>query len=347
MPITIDLDKYERATREHVVNLMLDSWDRTRQDRDKGIDRTALAQRVLALTDNREWANAIEHGDKAAVAEVDIAVSGLAGRGGAWGSPEMDELYSVARGIMKLYDVLEQEESGKTYDQAEEEARSSAQELIEESRGNAQQLQADLEAAAKRIPIWNRSSVRITGSYDENLDPLSTFHVYVGGEDAGFTVFTDKQGKTDDVDDVLDVGDDYFFPPGKPELSADYFNLLRELKHPGSTQRGRTITLWTARPTKDRRLYERGKAVPPGIYLTTSDDRAWGIAHDLGSGEVRDLWRIRMNTMYLIKTLDTPGAKDFQVAGTQPVPVASMDLVMEGEARRRVAQAYLTRVANR
>lgn len=94
----------------------------------------------------------------------------------------------------------------------------------------------------------------------------------------------------------------------------DYFNLIKELKYPGSSSKtGNFLILYTARPKKDRDIYYNAKTLPANIFLTNSYSHAEGIAFDLSEkDEPRDIWKVKINEKYLIKTLDGP-IKYYQV----------------------------------
>ena len=133
-----------------------------------------------------------------------------------------------------------------------------------------------------------------------------------------------------EVDDILEAGDEDFFTDAR--IQQDYFNLVREMKNPGSSQKGRVLTLYTARPVKDRQMYMDAANIPSGLFLTNSYSRAQGISMELsGSEQLRDIWRLRMEEKYLIQTLDGR-EKDYQVVGNGLVPVKRITLVDPGEA---------------
>lgn len=222
-------------------------------------------------------------------------------------------------------------------------------EVLDESRKNARALATALKAAMGRVKNWNGSDVHGVGEgppvdwilrtpqYDR---PVSTFSVHVGSE-AGFTVFITGSGF--EIDDVLEGGDEDFFG-GDPGTQADYFNLIKELRQPGSSGRGRDIVLWTARPVKDRAKYERATHIPSNLFLTTDEERAYGLAQEgeLGGG-VRDVYRVVVNTSDLVMTLDNGRVKDYQAVGSDRIPVKNMTLVHPAPdtAAGRVAVRWL------
>ena len=99
----------------------------------------------------------------------------------------------------------------------------------------------------------------------------------------------------------------------------------RAVTNPGSSSRGRWLKLWTARPVKDRAQYERARALPANIFLTNDQDRAYGIARDLGGGKSRDLWYVVVNEAYLVTTLDAGRTKDYQTVAEAPVRTISLN----------------------
>ena len=119
------------------------------------------------------------------------------------------------------------------------------------------------------------------------------------------------------------------------EEQSQYQNLVMELKKPGSTSRAKKVTLvlWTARPTKDRDRYEGARDIPSNIFLSSSSQDAWGLAHDLGGNEVRDLWRVEIDASNVIQTLDTGRIRQYQTTGMGRVPVKRTELYEEGMGR--------------
>ena len=77
------------------------------------------------------------------------------------------------------------------------------------------------------------------------------------------------------------------------------------------------MTLYTARPEKDREFYEKGQKLPLGVFLTTDSDFATGFGLDYN--EQRDIWKVKIDSSYLIKTMDSPQQKQYQVVKEAPV----------------------------
>lgn len=197
----------------------------------------------------------------------------------------------------------------------------------------------EVQEAVQRIPDFG-SSVLVSPHWwpedrENQFDPVESAQVTVKrpgegtGEPAYFTFFAPFEGfpQNQRVDDVLEGEDPDFFKDS-PGLQFDYFQLVQELRCPGSSARpGKTLTLYTARPKSDRPRYEGAKTVPSGIFLTSDFDRAEGIAQDLDGKEGRDLYQIRINERYLIQTLDAGHVRDYQVVGSGDVPIQSISLL--------------------
>ncbi len=204
--------------------------------------------------------------------------------------------------------------------------------FVRETKRNMEAVARTVAAAVGRIEGWSGARLMVRPQYSyrerggfEEFSPMeagaSDAKVdFVGGRNApGFTLFSDGV-----VDDVLDAGDRDFFTD--PAVEADYFALVAELRSPGSTAKaGKVITLFTARPRKDRATYEGAKQVPSGIFLTTGEDRAYRLGLDLG-GE-RDVYRVRIDSRYLVQTLDAGGVREYQAVGRGAVPVVAIERV--------------------
>jgi hypothetical protein len=210
-------------------------------------------------------------------------------------------------------------------------ARIDVADRVRETKRNMEGVARQIAAAVGRVEVWSGTPlmVRPNYRYSENHwgaemrpegAPTDATVDFVGGRNApGFTLFSDGT-----VDDVLDAGDRDFFTD--PAVEADYFALVSELRSPGSTARtGKVVTLFTARPRKDRAQYDGAKAIPHGIFLTTGEDRAYRLGMDLG-GE-RDVYRVRIDSRHLVQTLDAGGVREYQAVGRGTVPVVSIDLV--------------------
>ena len=209
-----------------------------------------------------------------------------------------------------------------------------ADEIIE---GGISLLKADaqgIEQALSRVERVSIAPVFVEAMFSEAANENHFYNgalVYIG--DASFTYF----GQTH-VGDILEDTQDFT----SMEEMTDYQNLIKEIQKPGSSLVGKTLTLYTARPIKDRQTYLHHKTLYPGIFLSNDADHVYGLANDLGNQETRDVWEVRINSRYLIQTLQG-GVKYYQVIGSKQVPVVSMDLISEGSQRlsSRLKQAAI------
>lgn len=326
--VVLDLEAFSEAVQDKADDLAMSSYDAQERKKARGLTRAKVVAAIRSYL-----------GD---IPEIGAYLRAAPGRGKSsaalykklsdyWKSlPQEDpEKYKVFTLLLSMADVHDVE-SARTREDFEKEAQEWADVFVTGTRRNAEVLQKLIIQAIKRVRDWRGEAIRVRPMYDGEYreGPIESFDVRLGRQ-AGFTIFTDS-GKVQSVDDVLDAGDTDFFRD--PHLQMNYFDLVRELERPGSTQKfGKNLKLWTARPTKDRHLYQDAKHVPTNIYLTTDRHRASGIAHDLGAGEIRDLWRITVNEKYLMKTLEAGHVKDYQTVGKRVVPVVRTMLVVQGE----------------
>lgn len=237
--------------------------------------------------------------------------------------PNKDPIWDV---MTQLRNVRDESSEYQSFEEAKQETLKWAKNIFEDTKANGTFLVKLVQNAIDRIKFWKGYPVRIEPNFEKEYreNPIESFMVTLG-KDAYFLAFLDGK-KLALVEDVLDAKDPEFFKD--LDLESNYFDLVRELEKPGSTRKqGKNLVLWTARPRKDRRLYHKATKVPPGIFLTTDPERAFGIAHDLkGTEKVRDLYKITINEKYLRKTLDTKRLQDYQVIGAQRVPVVEIEL---------------------
>lgn len=238
-----------------------------------------------------------------------------------------------------LYNLSDSSQDSE-YPFLREEADSEINSIMNQTKDNVNIIVQLVQQAISNID-WNNSPVVVEADMPpgENyggpnyLMPVEDASIIVGGQSswggaATFTVFMNN-GQLSEVDDVLEAGDEEFFTD--PKIQQDYFSLVREMKHPGSGQSVKIITLYTARPVQDRALYENAQAVPSNLFMTTSFDRAEGIGMDLGgSSGNRDIWKVRIEQKYLIETLNTGQVRDYQVIGDGMVPIKGIQLISPG-----------------
>jgi len=220
-------------------------------------------------------------------------------------------------------------------DYTQEQAVKDTIHFVSEIEKAQKELASHVEAAKDRVPNWSGSVIMLRPLLneknpvygEEDVKDFRTSYVYVDKtpDKNSPSFMTYIAGSKIEVEDVLDAGDSDFF--NNPEIESDYFQLVKELRHPGSTARAgeKVLFLYTARPTKDRHLYEHARSVPTNIFLSTSYDEAEGYARDMGE---RDIWRVRIKLKHLVETLDRGRLKNYQaVAPGSSVPVESIELV--------------------
>lgn len=212
--------------------------------------------------------------------------------------------------------------------------------FTEQVKKNMDVIKNNVIKAIGSISNWNGSVIKIeTPAFDKSWDYLSNVpnsaYVEVGKDSAwggipGFSYFVDE-GNNAIVDDVLESGDNDFFT--NSQQTSDYFNLINELRNPGRSKQSKKVVLYTARPVSDRGMYINATSLPPNLFLTTDFNRAEGIAIDLsGKEKSRDIWKVRMDEKYLIETLNVMGrVKDYQIVGSEPVPIDYIKLISAGE----------------
>jgi hypothetical protein len=204
---------------------------------------------------------------------------------------------------------------------------------------NMQKISDHINQTISKIENWNGSSISIIADeiYKENDIEASDSAMIAVGDNGEmtpyFTLFEIKNGSAV-IDDVLEAGDEDFFPNNM--IQSDYFSLIQELRNPGSNSKGgKLLTLYTARPVKDRNIYMNATEIPSNIFLTNSYSSAVGIASDLGgSKEVRDVWKVVIDSKYLLQTLDGP-EKQYQAIGNSgKVPIKRIILENAGESAK-------------
>lgn len=193
--------------------------------------------------------------------------------------------------------------------------------LLGQSRAVLEQIKQIIGKAVQSIPNWQGSPITITcPTWDVNStnhgfsEPVNGATVSVG-QSSNFSIFL-SDGKVE-VDDILEADDADFFTDTR--TTSDYFSLIKALQN----KPAQILTLYTARPAKDRAMYQEGNTIPSNIFLTNSYSHATGLAMDWK----RDIWRVKIDSRYLVTTLDGPEVRYYQAIGDGQIPVKSMTLV--------------------
>jgi hypothetical protein len=325
----VDMTRFDRAMKDNVEDLISSSIEYTEKAVAAKQDPKKLAVRARAFLGKSADVDRLEKGDQEAAFPVIMALIDLTTKGKVT-SEQWEDIRKLRDAIRQWQDAMEAEPP----EEARKKLEYSARYLSQETRKHAARLLSQVNSAIRRVQAWQPGTEVVIepGTDIQNIGDsgMETFRVVVGKHGADFTVFTSK-GKVDEIDDVLEAGDTDFFHD--PIEQVQYFDLVRELKSPGSTQRGgKMLTLWTARPVKDRQRYEKARTVPTNIFLTTDPDRAVGLSRDLGGGRARDVWKVVIDSRYLVQTLKAGHVRDYQVVGKGDVPVKKLVLDMPGEA---------------
>lgn len=201
---------------------------------------------------------------------------------------------------------------------------------LAEAVAGVKEQAALIQAAIARAGRWFGSQVHLKAA---PLDPRSesyspTIFVYVArGSNwksaPGFLIVDEHT-----VDDVLEAGSSEDFQG--PENESDYHTLIAEIRKPGSTSKaGKRIKLYTARPRKDRAIYDNAAYIPSGIFLSTSLSKVEGFGADHSTGGLgRDLYRVTVADNFLIETLNRGGLRDFQSYDPSGrVPITDIELI--------------------
>jgi len=228
-------------------------------------------------------------------------------------SEEGYKVFDVIRYLMKYQDSLEERKIDKN------EYYKYLNEVLEKTQSNMMVIKSDIESSIYKVD-WNGSIVTIFPLHhqtDEDfLSPSISAEIKVGNKQGDFQYW--KEGEKFIIEDILESDEEeskYFFT--NEQEKQDYFNLISQLQNPN--KKDQILTLYTARPAKDRDFYSKTDYLPANIFLSNSFSHVDGLAGDLqGMEERRDIYKVKINSKYLIKTLDGP-VKYYQVIKDSPV----------------------------
>lgn len=198
-----------------------------------------------------------------------------------------------------------------SYDYSEEDENRYLKELIQKTQDNMLVIKNKIESAINNISSWSTNTLTIQAmpsySFSNNisLEPAEDASIIFGTEESApnFSLF--HRENEIHIDDVLEGGDREFFKDQSTQ--NDYFTLIDELRNLGKQRKYKILTLYTARPKRDRQQLLTSQTLPINVFLTDDEEHAYGLAHDLSDeGETRDVWIVRINSKYLTKTLDGP-----------------------------------------
>lgn len=204
--------------------------------------------------------------------------------------------------LRKMFAILDSFREPETPQQVRERIDDMIKTSYNESVQNIENYKKIIIEAIGRITNWNNSIITIIASpavdYSNRPTLDATNHAIISFAEQTYFSMSLHDGKIE-IDEVLDAGEEDFF--ASPEMEADYFSLINEIRNPGVSSKEKMLTLYTARPKTDRNYYLHATSLPKNIFLTNDYDHAEGLATDLG-GE-RDIWKVRINSKYLTQTL--------------------------------------------
>lgn len=322
--ISINLDKYYDKMSEYILGLQQRSVES--QERLKGmqLNEQMIYQNLSEYPDIRNLEHAIATNDFVQLEQMLWSIRQYASSIG-YGAENREKRDKAYNAFLHLRDYLD---SKDPYTFTEEDAKSQIQELLSQTKNNMNKISAEIHNAISLIELWNNSPIfiEVVQPYDEN----GKVNWLLAGEDAIITVGKETEeamapsfevfmieGKLTIPSEGIIEDDDFF---RNSEYTRDYFNLIRELQHPGSSsRRGKILTLYTSRPRKDRELYMNAEMVPGGIWLSSNADNAVNEGYEAGG--LRDLWKVRIDERYVTKKLDVPSYKHYEVMGRDRIKV--------------------------
>jgi len=344
--ISIDMDEFEQGLRESLLETV--EWSENTYERLKGmqIDPNDVSQKLTQCKypGAQQLVQLLESGNVEAIFEhFTPLLDHVRELANQRQYDDADLCRETARLVSDYADSI----SGRRIVYTKEEAARDFARIRAKTLANMRKITDAVVGAIERIGNrWNGTAVSIepdvptnatTWKPDHTLDADSA-HINLHGQHStpNFAYWPSEEGLM--LEDILDAGDADSFSGDKlgqtldQDLQEDYFNLIKEIRSPGSTsQAGKILTLYTARPVADRVQFMEASKVPPNIWLTSNYQRAQGIASDLsGSETLRDIWRIRIDENYL-QPSQAGTAMDYQITSREPVPVRSIKLVDPGE----------------
>lgn len=197
-----------------------------------------------------------------------------------------------------------------SYDYEEEDANRYVKELVQKTQENMAEIKNKIQNAINQIPNWTTNTITIQARpsyYGTRVSAeASDFAEIIFGPKENHVSFSLSYHENGiHIDDILEGGDKDFFT--NQLMQNDYFTLIDELRNSVKKKKDKILTLYTARPRKDREQLLANKTLPINVFLTDSQEHAEGLAIDLSGGQgTRDIWMVKINSTYLTKTLDGP-----------------------------------------
>lgn len=201
----------------------------------------------------------------------------------------------------------------KSPDALNQDYKQSIDTILIDSEKAMNKIKSHIEQCISNIEEWNNSPILIEAKPSEDEYGISfsvadsaVVHVGSGKYPPYFSYFVLEDRI--EVDDILEDEDEF------PDLNTrlDYYNLINEIKNPGLSKKSKPLTLYTARPKEDRNRYFDAATLPMGIFLSNSYNHVEGLSREL-SKDTRDIWRVRIDSKYVMMTMDSGSIKYYQV----------------------------------
>lgn len=294
--MSVNMSSYERKVKALAADLEDYSKQRITQSKGKSFDIAAMISKAEDILGT----------DHEAIMSIknDVTIDTVREIASALWSSRKDKSLLYRR-FMEVEDTF-QDEDDINYDVSH---------LIEETQARAEQASKIVSDAVERTGLDITVVIEPMVSSDGLPDEGSNVFNIDFGQDIGFTLFLSSSGDID-IDDVMEGGDEF----ADPMVQAKYFQLINEIRKPGSTSKSKRIKLYTARPKADRDRFAEATTLPLNLFLSSSESDAEGIAAD---GD-RDLYVVITDIAYLVQTLDTPSVKHYQVVKSD-APIYKID----------------------
>ena len=278
--VTINIEAYKKSLTEKHRDLF--DWASNRREKLSGMN--VSGEILNQIKDYPKYQDILSKINSKTISHIDIS--------------ELRKYYGDRldyKTYRHLYDYIDSFEKAPEWGKYEDSIR----QISDGTHKNMLMIKAKIEKAISQIE-WNGSVVTISPQSSSG-ELVSTDSAEIGfGSNIGFTWFN-HDGKIE-IGDMLEAGDTDFFRDQK--VQDDYFNLIEELRNPGST--GKILTLYTARPAGTDQIHRN-------IFLSNSLDHVEGLSRDLSSDKPRDIWRIKINSKYLTKTNDAGRIQYYQL----------------------------------
>jgi hypothetical protein len=218
--------------------------------------------------------------------------------------------------------------------------------LTEETTQNMNSIKNNIINLISKNPMLQKNRFPITVEASEDFNETGNHYniqsgtnsaaIYVGDPEYNilFTVVLEESGKLVILGDELESFEEIIEEYGEEAaLIKPVYNALRMLiKNPDIENTPvKTMSVYTARPIKDFKLYESAQNIPTDIFVSTKYDFVEGFAMD---NRPRDIWKIRLKNKYLINDeSNNPGYifQTYSPDGEKIVPIDSINYVQRVE----------------